>query len=43
MSDLPVNIAYLVDPSLIRDERLDFSKCAYVAIGTASETLPFVS
>lgn len=33
--DAPINIAYVVDATLLQDQRLDFGKCAYVAIGTA--------
>lgn len=32
---LPVNLAYVTDPSLLEDERLQMTKCAYVAIGVA--------
>ncbi len=39
MKDLLVGIAYVVDSSVLGDSRLDFSKCRYVAIGTASESL----
>ena len=35
MRDMPVNIAYIVDPTAIDDAHLDFSKCVYVAIGVA--------
>jgi hypothetical protein len=37
MKDLPVNIAYVVDNSLLNDEALDFAKGEYVAIGFATE------
>lgn len=30
---LPLNIAYVTDTTLLDDARLDFDKCAYVAIG----------
>lgn len=30
---LPVGIAYVTDPSLLDDARLDVAKCAYVAVG----------
>jgi hypothetical protein len=36
--NLPINIAYIVDPSLLTDRSLEFSKCRYVAIGVAHET-----
>ena len=36
--NLPIGIAYVTDPTLMADESLDFSKCRYVAIGTASVT-----
>ena len=36
--DLPVGLAYVTDPSLLTDPKLDMSKCAYVAIGISSET-----
>ncbi len=32
---LPINIAYVVDPSVLDDATLDLSKCHYSAIGTA--------
>ena len=32
---LPINIAYVVDTSVLDDATLDFSKCHYIAIGTA--------
>ncbi len=35
---LPINIAYVIDPSLLHDAALDFAKCAYVGIGTANVT-----
>jgi hypothetical protein len=38
MADLPVGIAYVIDESLLDDELLDFSKCHYVAIGTATSS-----
>ena len=38
VKNLPVGIAYVTDQSLIGDSSLDFSKCAYVAIGIAHET-----
>ena len=31
--DLPISIAYVKDLSVLEDERLEFSKCAFVAIG----------
>jgi hypothetical protein len=38
VENLPVGIAYVTDQSLLNDTRLDLSKCAYVAIGIATET-----
>ena len=38
VEQLPVGIAYVTDDSLLDDERLDFKKCAYVAIGISSDT-----
>jgi len=35
---LPVGIAYVTDATLLDDSRLDLKKCAYVAIGVASDT-----
>ena len=35
---LPINIAYVVDPSVLNDTKLDFAKCYYSAIGTADIT-----
>ena len=35
MQRTPVNIAYVVDQSVLQDPKLDFAKCAYVAIGVA--------
>jgi hypothetical protein len=35
MRTTPVNIAYVVDESLLTDAALDFQKSAYVAIGVA--------
>ncbi len=37
MRDFPLGIAYVVDPSLLDDDALDFEKCQYVAIGFADE------
>jgi hypothetical protein len=34
---LPVGIAYVTDPTLLQDARVDFGKCSYVAIGMARE------
>ena len=31
----PVNISYVTDQNLLTEKRLDFSRCAYVAIGVA--------
>ena len=38
VKDLPVGIAYVTDMSLLNDQRLDFKKCVYVAIGFSQET-----
>lgn len=38
ISNLPVAIAYVTDQSLVSDVALDFSKCAFVAIGLAHDT-----
>jgi hypothetical protein len=35
MSHTPVNIAYVTDESALSDEKLDFRKCYYAAIGVA--------
>ena len=35
--DLLVGIAYVVDQSLLEDDRLNFRKCEYVAIGISHE------
>ncbi|MFZ4683277.1 MAG: hypothetical protein ACOYMS_12300 [Terrimicrobiaceae bacterium] len=35
---IPVNIAYVVDPSVLDDVQLDFAKCHYIAIGIADVT-----
>ena|SRR5687767_2035307 len=37
MKSLPVGIAYVVDDTLLKDTRLTFDKCKYVAIGAADE------
>jgi hypothetical protein len=36
--NLPVGIGYVTDLSLLDDERLDFKKCEYTAIGLSTET-----
>lgn len=36
MTDLVIGIAYVTDESLLEDEKLDFAKCRYVAIGLAN-------
>jgi hypothetical protein len=36
---LPIGIAYVIDPTQITDETVNFDKCKYVAIGVAHETL----
>jgi len=38
VQQLPIGIAFVTDASLLEDERLDFAKCDYVAIGFSSET-----
>jgi hypothetical protein len=35
---LPLNVAYVIDASLLQDARLEFGKCAYVAIGVCDVT-----
>ena len=35
MQHTPLNIAYVIDQSVLQDSHLDFAKCAYVAIGVA--------
>ncbi|MBB2986907.1 hypothetical protein [Terracoccus luteus] len=37
MSDLAVNIAYVIDPSLAQDDSVDFAKIEYAAVGLLSE------
>ncbi len=37
MIDLPVNLAYVIDNSLARDEKVDFAKIEYAAVGFVSE------
>lgn len=37
-ADVPVNLAYVTDLSLLDDDALEFRKCAYVAVGTAAVT-----
>ena len=37
MSDLPVNLAYVIDNSLARDDLVDFAKIEYAAVGLVSE------
>lgn len=38
VGDLPINIAYITDPSQLGDASISFGKCKYVAIGVAHET-----
>ena len=38
MSHTPVNIAYVIDASVLTDAKLDFQKCYYAAIGVADGT-----
>jgi hypothetical protein len=38
VGNLPIGIAYVIDPSVLTDKQLDLQKCAYVAIGLASDT-----
>jgi len=35
---IPVNVAYVVDPSVLNDAKLDFTKCHYISIGVADVT-----
>ncbi|OFE16961.1 hypothetical protein BA895_18490 [Humibacillus sp. DSM 29435] len=37
MSDLPVNLAYVIDNSLARDEVVEFTKIEFAAVGSVSE------
>ena len=37
MRNVPVGIAYVTDESLLQDKDLQFSKCAYVAVGIAED------
>lgn len=37
MVDLPINVAYVIDTSLARDERVDFGKIEYAGVGFLSE------
>ncbi len=37
MADLSVNVAYVVDNSLLQDDRLDFRKVLFAAIASVSE------
>lgn len=37
MVDLPVNVAYVIDNSLARDEQVDFAKIEYTGVGFLSE------
>lgn len=36
-TNLPINIAYVIDPAQVTDPELSFDKCRYVAIGIASD------
>jgi hypothetical protein len=36
-ANLPIGIAYVIDPSLLNEPHLSFEKCQYVAIGIASD------
>ena len=38
VENLPIGIAYVTDGRQLTDETFDFAKCAYVAIGLATET-----
>ncbi|WBU37345.1 hypothetical protein [Homoserinibacter sp. YIM 151385] len=40
MKDLAVGIAYVVDNTLMRDERLDFSKVFYAAVAVIEDATP---
>jgi hypothetical protein len=35
VQSIPVNLAYVVDPSQVDDDAVSFGKCRYVAIGAA--------
>ena len=37
MRQVPINISFVTDTSLLEDSVLDIKKCAFVAIGTADE------
>lgn len=37
MGQIPIGIAYVIDSSVLSDCTLDLKKCAYVAIGSATE------
>ena len=37
-TNLPINIAYVTDPSVLSETTLDLAKCYYCAIGTADVT-----
>ena len=36
-TNLPINIAYVTDPTQVTDAEVSFDKCRYVAIGIASD------
>ena len=36
--NLPIGISYVIDESVLNDEKLKFKKCIYVAIGVSHET-----
>lgn len=40
MEELPINIALVIDNSLLNDSDLDFAKGEYVAIGFATDVTP---
>ena len=38
VENLPIGISYVVDETVLNDEKLHFKKCSYVAIGLSHET-----
>jgi len=40
MKQMPINISFVTDISLLEDTLLNLEKCAFVAIGTADELCP---
>ena len=37
MKSLPLGLAYVLDQSVLGDDRLDMAKCKYIAIGTGDD------